>query len=106
MTASVLDFQPVNWKPGIWEPVIGFTYHPQLSRNVRLFTQADVGFSSDDSSRSGAATASVEWKPISHMSLGAGWGWTYVRVSGTILTKDVHLSQTLNGPILTLGIPF
>ena len=30
----------------------------------------------------------------------------YIRVEGTILTKPVHLSQTLNGPLLTLGIPF
>jgi hypothetical protein len=106
MTASILGFQPVNWKPGLWEPVVGVTYRPMLSRNVRLFTQADLGFSTDNSSRSGEATASIEWKPISHLSLGAGWGWMYVRADGTILTRPVHLSQTLNGPILTLGIPF
>ena len=33
-------------------------------------------------------------------------GIDYVRVDGTILTKAVHLWQTLNGPMLTLGIPF
>jgi len=109
ITASILSLQPVNWKPGIWEPVVGTTFRPRLGRKLRLFTQADVGFSTDDSSRSGSATASIEWKPISHLSLGAGWGWTYLRVDGTIgsfLTKDIHLSQTLNGPMLTLGIPF
>ena len=51
-------------------------------------------------------TASLEWKPISHLSLGAGWGWAYIRADGTILTKPVHLTQTLNGPLLSLGIPF
>ncbi len=107
MTASILDFQPVTWKPGIWEPVVGATFHPELSRNLRLFTQADIGFSGDDSSRSGAVTAIIEWKPLRHLSLGGGWGWTYLRVDGTIVTgKDVHFSQTLNGPLLTLGIPF
>jgi len=106
MSASILDFQPVSWKPSIWEPVVGVTYRPMLGKKVRLFTQADMGFSTDDSSRSGSAGASVEWKPISHVALGAGWGWTYIRVDGTILARDVHLSQTLNGPIVTLGIPF
>ncbi len=106
MTASILDFEPVTWKPGIWEPVVGVTFRPQLNSTLRIFTRADVGWSTDDSSRTGAATASIEWKPISHISLGAGWGWTYLRVDGTVLTKDVHLSQTLNGPLLTLGIPF
>ena len=107
MTASILDFQAVTWKPGIWEPVVGVTFRPQISRNLRLFTQADVGFTTDDSSRSSAVTASLEWKPLGHLSLGGGWGWTYLRVDGTIVTgKDVHFSQTLNGPLLTLGIPF
>ena len=106
MTASILNFQPVNWKPGIWEPVVGMTYHPRLGKKTRLFTQADVGFSTDDSTRSSAVTASIEWKPISHLSLGAGWGWAYIRADGTILTKPVHLTQTLNGPLLSLGIPF
>jgi hypothetical protein len=51
--------------------------------------------------------ASVEWKPLSHLSLGGGWGWMYVRADGTILTdKGVHFSQTLNGPLLTIGVPF
>jgi len=109
INASILNFQPVNWKPGIWEPVVGTTFRPNLGKQLRLFTQADVGFSTDGSSRSGSASASVEWKPISHLSLGAGWGWIYLRVDGTIgsfLTRDIHLSQTLNGPMLTLGIPF
>ncbi len=72
MTASILNFQPVNWKPGIWKPVIGTTYRPQLNKKLRLFTQADLGFSTDNSNRTSAATATLEWKPISHLSLGAG----------------------------------
>ena len=82
MTASILDFQPVTWKPGIWEPVVGATFRPRISRNLRLFTQADVGFTGDDSSRSGAATAIVEWSPLSHLSVGGGWGWTYLKADG------------------------
>ena len=74
VTASILNFQPVNWKPGIWHPVVG----GPPTRNhgkLRILTQADIGWSGDDSSRSGSATASIEWKPISHLSFGGGWGW-------------------------------
>jgi hypothetical protein len=106
VTASILNFEPVTWKPGIWEPVVGLTFRPQLSKTVRIFTQAHLGFSGDDSSRSGAANANVEWQPIRHLTFGGGWGWSYLRVDGTILRGPVHLSQTLNGPIITLGIPF
>jgi hypothetical protein len=106
VTASILDFEPVTWKPGIWEPVVGLTFRPQLSKTLRIFTQAQLGFSGDDSSRSSALNARVEWQPIRHLSFGGGWGWSYLRVDGTILRGPVHLSQTLNGPIITLGIPF
>ena len=58
-TASIFNFERVNWKPGIWEPVIGTTFRPQLTKKLRLFTQAGMGFSTHDSSRSGSVTANV-----------------------------------------------
>ena len=104
MTASILNFESVTWKPGIWEPVVGTTFHPQFNSKLRLFTQADFGWTGD--SRSVGVKGSLEWKPLSHLLLGGGWGWMYLRVDGTIRARDVHLSQTLNGPMLSLGIPF
>lgn len=106
MTAGVLAFPEVTWNPGIWEPVVGATYHPQITRAIRLVAQADIGGLGSDSHRSSAAKASVEWKPLSHLLIGAGWGVMYLRADGTILTKPVHFQQTLNGPILAIGIPF
>lgn len=104
MTASILNFDSVTWKPGIWEPVVGTTFRPQFNSKLRLFTQADFGWTGD--SRSVNVKGSLEWKPLSHLLLGGGWGWMYMRVDGTIRARDVHLSQTLNGPMLSLGIPF
>jgi hypothetical protein len=106
MTASVLTFPEVTWKPGLWEPVVGMTFRPMLARKVRLMTHADIGGIGQDGHRTATATARIEWKPIGHLALGGGWGWLYLRADGTILTKPVHLQQTLKGPILTLGIPF
>lgn len=106
MTADVLTFPEVNWKPGIWEPVVGATYHPRITRKIRLVAQADLGGLGDDSHRSSTAKGTIEWKPASHLLIGAGWGFMYVRADGTILTKPVHFQQTLNGPIVALGIPF
>jgi len=56
--------------------------------------------------RSATATANLEWKPAAHLAVGAGYGMLYLRADGTILDKPVHFSQTLHGPILTVGIPF
>lgn len=104
MTASILSFPEVTWKPGIWEPVVGATFHPQLTRTFRLVAQADYGGIGDDSHRASAAKATFEWKPISHLLLSGGWGVLYVRADGTILDKPVHLRQTLNGPVVAFGI--
>ena len=98
--------QPVTWKPGIGSPSSARPSIPTQQESAP-FTQADIGFTRRRLSRSGAVTAIIEWKPLSHLSLGGGSGWTYLRVDGTIVTgKDVHFSQTLNRPLLTLSIPF
>jgi hypothetical protein len=106
MTASILDFPEVTWDPGIWEPVVGVTFRPQLTRSIRLFTQADFGGTGDDANRSASVTGEVEWKVVKHLSLGGGYGLLYLRADGTIQSKPVHFSQTLHGPILSIGLPF
>ena len=103
MNASVLDFAPVEWKPGIWEPIVGATYRPFIKKNLRLFTHGDFGFGD---TRSATLTARVEWKPVRYFAMGAGWGWLYVKADGTIRDRAIHFNETLNGPVVTLGIPF
>jgi hypothetical protein len=106
MTASILDFPEVSWDPGIWEPVVGVTFRPQLTRSIRLFTQADVGGTGDDEDRSFSVTGNLEWRVAKHLSVGGGYGALYLRADGAIQSKPVHFSQTLHGPILTVGVPF
>jgi hypothetical protein len=106
MKASILDRPEVDWKPGIWEPVVGLTFRPEFRRTLRLFTQAEYGGIGDDSHKSSSVTALLEWRPMQHLTIGAGYGLMHLRADGTILTKPVHFSQTLNGPMLTLGLVF
>ena len=103
MTASILTFEPVTWKPGIWEPIVGATYRPYLHKKLRLFTHGDFGFGDK---RSESLTARLEWKPIPYLAIGGGWGWLHVKADGQIATRAIHMSETLNGPVFTLGIPF
>jgi hypothetical protein len=35
-----------------------------------------------------------------------GYGFLYLSADGEIRTKAVHLSQTLHGPMVGIGIPF
>ncbi len=106
MRATVFSSPEFTWKPEFWEPVAGVTLRPTLGRSTRLMIHADVGGLGDDNHRSVALKALIEWKPIAHFSLGGGWGVLYLRADGQVRTQPVHLQQTLNGPTLTLGIPF
>jgi hypothetical protein len=103
MNASILDFAPVEWKPGIWEPLVGATFRPYLKKNLRVFAHTDFGFGDK---RSASASARLEWKPFPYFAIGGGWGWMYVKADGTIRDRDIHFNETLNGPVFTLGIPF
>jgi hypothetical protein len=69
-------------------------------------TKADFGGIGSDEHRTATGTAALEWRPATHFSLGAGYGFLYLRVEGDILSKPVFLKQTLHGPLLSLGIPF
>ncbi len=106
MTATLLAYEPVKWKPGVWESVLGATYRPAFGKHVRLLSHVDVGGLEDSEHRTAAVTAIVEWKPVSHFAIGGGWSFLHLRKDGTILSKPVSFQQTLNGPMLTLGIPF
>ena len=106
MTASILQFPAVTWKPGIWEPALGFTYRPQFGSTFRILAQGNVGGIGDSDHRTAEFTATAEWKPAAHFLLGAGYGVLWLRVDGTLRDEPVHLRQTLKGPTFVLGVPF
>lgn len=111
LTANVLTYPQVSWEPGRWDPVVGMTYHPQLAKKWRLQAHLDwVGLGGDAYSAV-SGQAKVEWEPIKHLLLAAGYGFSKERMNGTIETakygnKDIHLDYTLHGPVLGIGIRF
>ncbi len=104
--ARALVFDEVQWKPGLWEGLVGASYTPRLSRNWRLLAYADYGGIGSDHHSSVSATGSLEWKPASHLLLNLGYGLLKIDVDGTLLQRPIHLEQTLHGPIVGIGIPF
>ena len=104
--ASLQDYPEMHWKPSFWEPIVGATFRPHLSKNIRIFSRGDFGWSANNSHRSTTATATIEWQFVPHVLLGAGYGVAYVRADGTLEGKPVHAAQTLHGPTLTIGIRF
>ena len=100
MTASILDFQPVTWKPGMWEAVIGATFRPDEQDlrppGRRRFQPATIQAEAARRSHRG-------WSPLSHLSVGeGGLDVSHGRTARSRLKRHAR-SQTLNSPVLTLG---
>jgi hypothetical protein len=104
--ATALVFDEVQWKPGIWESLVGLSYTPRLSPHWRLLTKVDYGGLGADNHETVTANASIEWHPASHFALNLGYGLFKLEVDGTVRNKPIHLDQTLHGPIVGIGIPF
>lgn len=104
--ASALDFDEVQWKPGVWEPTFGASYDPALSKRLRLLVHGDYGGIGSDTHSTATLTARIEWQPAAHFSLTGGYGYLRLTADGTIGSKAIELKQTLHGPIIGIGIPF
>jgi hypothetical protein len=111
VTASVLTYPTVTWEPERWDPVVGVTYHPQLAKRWRLQAHLDwIGLGGDAYSAT-SGQARVEWEPIHHFLLTAGYGFSKEELNATLDTakfgaKNIHLDYTLHGPVLGLGFRF
>jgi hypothetical protein len=106
LKARALSFDEVDWKPGVWEPTLGASYNPPLSKTTRLFLHGDYGGIGSDTHSTSTVTARIEWQPVAHFSLTGGYGYLRLTADGTVLTRPISLKQTLHGPIIGIGIPF
>jgi hypothetical protein len=111
VTASVLTYPTVTWEPGRWDPLVGVTYHPQLATRWRVQAHLDwIGLGGDAYSAT-SGQARVEWEPINHFLVTAGYGFSKEKLNATLDTarfgnKDIHLDYTLHGPVLGIGFRF
>jgi hypothetical protein len=111
VTAGVLTYPEVRWEPGRWDPQVGVTYHPRLGKRWRLQSHLDwVGLGGDAYSAT-SGQARLEWEPVKHFLLTAGYGFSKEKINATLETakfgnKDIHLDYTLHGPVLGIGFNF
>lgn len=104
--ATLLDFPEVGRKPGITDPLVGLSYRRPLGRKFRLDLHADGGGFGVGSDVDYALTGRVDWRFAKHFGTSLGWGLLHLKISNTVLQRNLTISQTLNGPILGIGIYF
>ena len=48
----------------------------------------------------------LDWKPISHFGIAAGYNILYFKVTDTLRSRTFEVTQTMHGPILGIGFYF
>src|SRR5262249_24759273 len=100
------DFPEVDWKPGVWDPLVGLTYRRQLSKKWRIYAHADGGGFGVGADSDVAGTVRAEWQFVHHFGLTMGYGALHFRITDTVAQRSLEIKQTLNGPIFGFGIYF
>jgi hypothetical protein len=94
-----------NRKPGVWDPLVGLAYHKVANKYElhALFEGGGFGVGADVDL---GASARVDWKPIPHFGITAGYNMIYFKVKNTVAGRDFTVTQTLHGPVAGIGFYF
>jgi hypothetical protein len=92
-------------KPGVWDPIVGLGWHHERNK-VEWHAALDGGGFGVGADVDLGGSFSVDWKPISHFGLTAGYNFLYLKVTDSVATRDVILKMTVHGPTVGLGLYF
>jgi hypothetical protein len=96
---------PLNGKPGFWDPIVGVGWHrrrPKFELHA-TFEGGGFGVGSDVEL---AGSFRVDWKPIPHFGVTAGYGGLYFKTTNAAAGRTVILAPTLHGPMFGIGLYF
>lgn len=99
------DLPRFSRKPGVWDPIVGIGWH-RLRRKVELHAAFDGGGFGVGADVDLGASLSVDWKPIPHFGLTAGYNMLYLKVTDSVASRDLTLKLTANGPTVGFGLYF
>jgi hypothetical protein len=92
-------------KPGVWDPIVGIGWHRERSKVEWHAAFEGGGFGAGADVDLGASL-SVDWKPIPHFGLTAGYSLLYLKISDSIANRDVNMKLTVQGPTVGVGLYF
>jgi hypothetical protein len=99
------DLPRLSRKPGVWDPIVGIGWH-RIGQKVEWHAAFDGGGFGVGADVDLGASVSVDWKPIPHFGLTAGYNLLYLKVSDTVASRDLTLKLTLHGPTVGFGLYF
>jgi hypothetical protein len=93
-------------KPGLWDPLVGLGWHGDLGSRWTLHLSGEGGGFGVGADLDLAASARADVKLARHVGLTFGYSVLYLELSDTVLERTLKVKQTLQGPVLGLGIYF
>ena len=102
---TLADLPHFARKPGVWDPIVGIGWH-RVRPKVEWHAAFDGGGFGVGADVDLGAAVSVDWKPIPHFGLTAGYNLLYLKVTDTVVNRDLTLKLTAHGPTVGIGLYF
>ena len=106
ITANIEGYPSASRKPGIWDPVVGFTWRKFMGRKWRLNLHGDGGGFGVGSDVDVALSGTAEWRFARHFGTTFGYAGLHFDVKDGVGTREVRVKQTMHGPVFGFGIYF
>jgi hypothetical protein len=93
-------------KPGVWDPLVGIGWH-RVRPKVEWHASFEGGGFGVGADVDLGAAFRVDWKPVRHFGLAAGYNVLYLKVSDSVADgRTVVVKPTFHGPVVGIGLYF
>jgi hypothetical protein len=92
-------------KPSIVDPLVGVGYH-RVGDNFEVHGTFEGGGFGVGADVDASAMGRIDWKPVEHFGLTAGYNFLYFKVDHEVASRTLTVKQTLHGPIVGIGLYF
>ena len=102
---TIADLPRLSRTPGVWDPLVGIGWHHVGSTFEwhAAFEGGGFGVGSDVDL---GGSVRVDWKPLRHFGLTAGYNFLYLKVSDSVAGREVTVEPTVHGPSVGIGFYF
>jgi hypothetical protein len=99
------DLPQLSRRPGIWDPLVGVGWH-RAGEHVEWHASFEGGGFGVGADVDLGAAFRVDWKPVRHFGVTAGYNFLYLKVSDEVAGRTVTVKPTLHGPAVGIGLYF
>lgn len=99
------DLPRLSRKPGVWDPIVGVGWH-RVRQKVEWHATFEGGGFGAGADVDLGASLSVDWKPVKHFGLTAGYNLLYLKLSDSVASRELTMKITAHGPTVGVGLYF